>query len=77
MRSGILLLSSIPLTLSPQSHGHTDKVWMKVYIFVSWALDTVHQIILLRTGYIALVEMINSGSLPFGDRESLFDSYQS
>ena len=50
---------------------------MKVYIFVSWALDTVHQIILLRTGYIALVEMINSVSLPFGDRESLFDSYQS
>ena len=32
---------------------------MKVYVFVAWALDTVHQIILLRTVYIDLVKGID------------------
>ena len=44
-----------------------DKVWMKVYVFVAWALDTVHQIILLRTGYITLVESIDNLAFLFLD----------
>ena len=48
--------------LSHQSHGDLDKVWMKVYVFVAWALDTAHQIILLRTGYIALVDSIDKSN---------------
>ena len=57
---------------------------MKAYVFVAWALDTVHQIILLRTGYITLVASIdNLGVLPDMEMkmirvsERLFDSYQS
>ena len=70
--------------MSLQSHGCTDKAWMKAYVFVAWALDTVHQIILLRTGYITLVATIdNLGVLPDMEMkmvrvsERLFDSYQS
>ena len=47
--------SSTLLILSPQSHGHTDEVWMKAYVFVAWALDTVHEIILLKVAYVILV----------------------
>ena len=57
---------------------------MKAYVFVAWALDPVHQIILLRTGYITLVASIdNLGVLPDMEMkmirvsERLFDSYQS
>ena len=29
---------------------------MKAYVFVAWALDTVHEIILLKVAYVVLVE---------------------
>ena len=33
-------------------------MWMKFYVFVTWALDVVHQILLLMSVYIYLVKDI-------------------
>ena len=35
-------------------------MWTKIYVFVAWALDTVHEIFLLKTVYIYLVRGIGN-----------------
>ena len=33
-------------------------MWLKVYIFIVWTLDTAHEILLLRSVYVYLVKDI-------------------
>ena len=43
-----------------QSHGRGDKLWMRIYVFVTWVLDAVHQIVLLASFYTYLVKDIGN-----------------
>ena len=54
----MLCYNSTSLKPRLQSHAKADKLWMKVYIFVAWALDTIHEVFLLKTVYVYLVKDI-------------------
>ena len=37
-----------------------DKMWLKLFVFVAWVLDTVHEILLLAAVYVYLVKDIGN-----------------
>ena len=38
-----------------QSHGKADGLWLKLYVFMAWALDTAHSALLMNAVYTYLV----------------------
>ena len=50
--------SSAMLRLLHQSHGRMDRIWMNIFVFIVWVLDTVHEILLLAAVYVYLVKDI-------------------
>ncbi|THH07965.1 hypothetical protein EW145_g3030 [Phellinidium pouzarii] len=50
-----LMVLSILTPHSIQRYWGSDKLWLRLYIIVIWALDAVHQAFIVRVAYTALV----------------------
>ena len=53
--SQIAILLRIGYLISFQRYWKTDRAWLKVYVGVGWALDTIHQGLITKALYTYLI----------------------